>query len=170
MLSPPSKLIPYSAAISDLELIDGSSLDITDTAATIGTLSGMGTVNSSNAMLTVDEFAPVCGDITVNAPVAEPAEGEYVTLRITINPANGDCGTLVVPAGYDLSKVDLVVTGCEHLTSSNTFTVFRGKAGDALSKFHSVATDSTRGLSLRYDSASGTVEGTLKKGLMIIVM
>ena len=161
--------IPYGATISDLELIDGSSLDIADTVATIGTLSGMGAVDGSNAMLTVDEFAPVCGDITVNAPVAEPAEGEYVTLRITVNPANGDCGTLVVPAGYDLSKVDLVVTGCAHLTSANTFAVFQGKAGEALSRFHSVSSDSDCGLSLKYDSASGNVSGSLKKGMMIII-
>ena len=161
--------IPYGATISDLELIDGSSLDIADTVATIGTLSGMGAVDGSNAMLTVDEFAPVCGDIIVDAPVAEPAEGEYVTLRITINPADGDCGTLVVPAGYDLSKVDLVVTGCEHLTSADTFTVFQGKAGETLSKFHSVASDSERGLKLVYDDSTGTVTGSLRKGFMLII-
>jgi hypothetical protein len=136
--------IPYSTTISDLELIDGSSLDITNTLATVGTLSGFGTVAGTNALLTVSSFAPVCGDIIVDAPVAEPAEGEYVTLRITINPADGNCGTLVVPADYDLSKVDLVVTGCEHLTSADTFTVFQGKVGEALSRFHSV---STKGLS-----------------------
>ncbi len=161
--------IPYSTDIPALELTDGSSLDIADTVATIGTLSGMGAVDGSNALLTVDEFAPVCGDITVNAPVAEPAEGGYVTLRITINPANGGCGTLVVPAGYDLSKVDLVVTGCEHLTSADTFTVFQGKAGETLSKFHSVASDSGRGLKLVYDNSTGAVTGSLPKGLMLII-
>ena len=152
-----------------MELADGSSLDITNTLATVGTLSGFGTVAGTNALLTVSSFAPVCGDIIVDAPVAEPAEGGYVTLRITINPANGDCGTLVVPSGYDLSKVDLVVTGCAHLTSANTFTVFQGKAGEALSRFHSVSSDSDCGLSLKYDSASGNVSGSLKKGMMIII-
>ena len=161
--------IPYSATISDLELADGSSLDITNTLATVGTLSGFGTVAGTNALLTVSSFAPVCGDIIVDAPVAEPAEGEYVTLRITINPANGDCGTLVVPAGYDLSKVDLVVTGCEHLTSADTFTVFQGKAGETLSKFHSVASDSERGLKLVYDNSTGTVTGSLPKGFVLII-
>ena len=159
----------YVGSIASLELTDGSSLDIADTVATIGTLSGMGAVDGSNAMLTVSTFAPVCGDIIVDAPVAEPAEGEYVTLRITINPANGGCGTLVVPAGYDLSKVDLVVTGCEHLTSADTFTVFQGKAGETLSKFHSVASDSERGLKLVYDNSTGTVTGSLPKGFMLII-
>jgi hypothetical protein len=134
----------YAMTVSALEMTDGTSLDITNTVATIGAISGMGTIAGTNALLTVSSFAPVCGDITVNAPIAEPAEGEYVTLRITINPANGDCGTLVVPAGYDLSKVDLVVTGCAHLTSADTFTVFHGKAGETLSKFHSVASDFMR--------------------------
>ena len=105
----------------------------------------------------------------MNAPVAEPAEGEYVTLRITINPANGDCGTLVVPAGYDLSKVDLVVTGCAHLTSADTFTVFQGKAGETLSKFHSVTSDSDRGLKLVYDNSSGAVTGSIPKGFIVII-
>ena len=159
----------YAMTVSALEMTDGTSLDITNTVATIGAISGMGTIAGTNALLTVSSFAPVCGDITVNAPVAEPVEGEYVTLRITINPANGDCGTLVVPAGYDLSKVDLVVSGCEHLTSADTFTVFQGKVGEALSRFHSVSSDSDCGLSLKYDSASGNVSGSLKKGMMIII-
>lgn len=159
----------YAMTVSALEMTDGTSLDITNTVATIGAISGMGTIAGTNALLTVSSFAPVCGGITVNAPVADPAEGEYVTLRITINPANGGCGTLVVPAGYDLSKVDLVVTGCEHLTSADTFTVFQGKAGEALSRFHSVSSDSDCGLSLKYDSASGNVSGSLKKGMMIII-
>ena len=158
----------YAMAVSALEMT-GTSLDITNTVATIGAISGMGTIAGTNALLTVSSFAPVCGDIIVDAPVAEPAEGEYVTLRITINPADGDCGTLVVPAGYDLSKVDLVVTGCEHLTSADTFTVFQGKVGEALSRFHSVSSDSDCGLSLKYDSASGNVSGSLKKGMMIII-
>ncbi len=158
----------YAMTVSALEMTDGTSLDITNTVATIGAISGMGTIAGTNALLTVSSFAPVCGDIIVDAPVAEPVEGEYVTLRITINPADGNCGTLVVPAGYDLSKVNLVVTGCEHLTSADTFTVFQGKAGEALSRFHSVSSDSDCGLSLKYDSASGNVSGSLKKGMMII--
>ena len=105
----------------------------------------------------------------MNAPIAEPAEGEYVTLRITINQANRDCGTLVVPAGYDLSKVDLVVTGCAHLTSANTFTVFQGMAGETLTRFHSVTSDSERGIKLVYDNSTGTVTGSLPKGFMVII-
>ena len=159
----------YAMTVSALEMTDGTSLDITNTVATIGAISGMGTIAGTNALLTVSSFAPVCGDITVNAPIAEPAEGGYVTLRITVNPANGDCGTLVVPAGYDLSKVDLVVTGCAHLTSANTFTVFQGKAGETLSKFHSVASDSERGLKLVYDNSTGTVTGSLPKGFKLII-
>ena len=155
--------------VSALEMTGGTSLDITNTVATIGAISGMGTIAGTNALLTVSSFAPVCGDITVNAPIAEPAEGGYVTLRITINPANGDCGTLVVPAGYDLSKVNLVVTGCAHLTSADTFTVFQGKAGETLSKFHSVASDSERGLKLVYDNSTGTVTGSLPKGFMLTI-
>ena len=159
----------YAMTVSALEMTDGTSLDITNTVATIGAISGMGTIAGTNALLTVSSFAPVCGDITVNAPVAEPAEGEYVTLRITVNPANGDCGTLVIPAGYDLSKVDLVVTGCEHLTSANTFTVFQGKAGETLTRFHSVTSDSERGIKLVYDNSTGTVTGSLPKGFMLTI-
>ena len=159
----------YEVENEAVELSDDSQLDLTDTAAAIGTLSGMGSVEGANALLTVGAFAPVCGDLTVNVPVAEPAEGEYVTLTITVNPANGDCGTLVIPEGYDLSKIDLVVTGCDNLLAEDMPLFFKGKAGESLAPFHSVTTDAKRGLKVLYDASTGEVRGRLKGGLVLIV-
>ena len=159
----------YEVENEAVELSDDSQLDLTDTAAAIGTLSGMGSVEGANALLTVGGVAPVCGDLTVNVPVAEPAEGEYVTLTITINPANGDCGTLVIPEGYDLSKIDLVVTGCDNLLAEDMPLFFKGKAGESLAPFHSVTTDAKRGLKLLYDTSTGEVRGRLKGGLVLIL-
>lgn len=161
--------IPLTVTLPSVELSENATLDVSDTEVALGTLFGMGAVSGANALLTVGGVAPVCGDLTVNVPVAEPAEGEYVTLTITINPANGDCGTLVIPEGYDLSKIDLVVTGCDNLVAEDMPLFFKGKAGESLAPFHSVTTDAKRGLKVLYDASTGEVRGRLKGGLVLIV-